>query len=273
MFLQLDTYIFDALKVPQSWGESSESEYAQIPIIAGKPVVQRVGEKLQEVELSIELRWDFCVPEDEIAALQVLRRNGTVCYLTTGSGVNLGRYVITSIQRNNTMMAADGMVYVLQAVIKLLEYNTTGVTTSLSGKAYTSNTPPQQTASAPLSSLPGTIVTDVSAGITLSAEVLTRSTSTPNYGRLSEVCSQAVASFAAANAKVSTTKKVIYRAVALKSSLVAVQNALLSVQAACTQKNYQTLMSANTNLEQAVYFLKGASCPVAAFIASREGGS
>lgn len=273
MFLQLGDYIFEGIKLPQSWAGSFATNYAQIPIIDGKPVVQKTGEKLIEFDITAEFRDEFCTPADEVEALQLYRINGNVLQLTGGDGVNYGRYVITDISIVNVRASNDGYVSAIQASIKLLEYNTTATTVKQTGAALKSSAPVEETPLSPLVPLPAQISNNISSGIVKSNEINTRSnSSTLNYSRISSLAAEAVNAFDAANTQVESTEKVIYRAIALQNSLTSAKNAAQAVKTASDIQNFTDLMTANDNLSISVYHLKGAAAPVAAFVGSREGG-
>jgi len=273
MFLQLGDYIFEGIKLPQSWSGSFETNYSQLPIIGGKPVIQKTGEKLIEYDLSIEFRDEFCNPESEIEALQLYRKNGNVLQLTGGDGTNYGRFVITSLSRTNVRASDNGYISAIAASIKLLEYNTTATTIKEEGAALKSQTPVEEVPVAPMKSIAASLQNDINTGIIKSKEVSARSKATTvNYNRITELANEAVAAYDAANAKVVSTEKVIYRAIYLQSSLTSCKNAAIAVKDASDIHDFVSLMSANDDLTLAVNHLKGASVPVATFIGSREGG-
>jgi phage protein U len=273
MFLQLGDYIFEGIKLPQSWNSNYSTNYAQIPIIDGKPVVQRTGEKLVEVELSAQFRDEFCNPSSEVEALQIYRRNGNVLQLTSGEGVNFGRYVITDISITNSVATNTGYVSVINATIKLLEYNTTQTTVKVEGEALKSKNPVIEEPTAPMVPLSGLIQADIKEGIVKSNEVAAQSKKTTvDYDKISTLADEAVTAFDAANAKVQQTKKIIYRALNLQNTLTSAKEAANLVKQASDIHDLNSLLTANTLLEGSVYELKGAAVPVATLIGSREGG-
>ena len=274
MFLQLGDYIFDGIKLPAAWSGTFETQYSQIPIIGGKPVVQMTGLKLTEFEILAEFRDEFCTPADEVSALQLYRINGNVLQLTGGDGTNYGKFIITKIGIVNERAYPGGIISAIQASISLLEYNATAVTASSSAAALASSNPVTQDPVTPMVPLSGEISSNISCGIVASREVITRSSSTGiNYARISSLAASAVQAFDTANAQVGKTKSIIYRAIALQGSLTAASNAAKAVKTAGSARSFTSLMSANVSLEQAVYFLKGAAAPVAAFIGTKQGGS
>lgn len=274
MLLQFGDYVFQGLKLPQSWDIGFETVYAQIPIIGGKPVVQKTGEKLVEQVLTVLFSDEFCNPARELEALQLYRRNGNVHYLTGGDGQNYGRYVITEIsQVNERANDSTGYISAISAVIKLMEYNTTASTVKPEGVALASNkiTPvvPKpaslfQAADLQLALTAGK--TDVKNVGSLAKSL------TVNYNKIVSLCTSAKAAFTSANAKVQQTKKIIDRATDLQLAIQNTSNAIEDVKAAAQIENLDDLLAANTVLERAMYNMDAAGAPVAAFIGSREAG-
>lgn len=274
MFLQLGDYSFESIKLPQSWNESTETSYVEIPIINGKPVLQRTGEKLIEHDIIVELRDEFCKPEQDYNALQIYRRNGTILQVTSGNGINFGRYVITTISKTVLRASDNGYVSAMQLAIHLKEYNTTKTTTEQTGAALKNNSPVEEQPLKPLKSLPISLSNDIDTGVIKSSEISNsaKKTSNPNYQKISSLATDAVNAFDSANTKIVQTEKIVYRAVALRNSVTACKDAANAVKVASDIHDYASLMSANDNLEVSVNFLKGAAAPVAAFVGSREGG-
>jgi phage protein U len=274
MFLQLGEYKFEGIKLPQSWNNTYATNYAQIPIIDGKPVVQKTGEKLVEIELTAEFRDEFCVPTDEVEALQLYRRNGNVLQLTGGDGINYGKYIITDISVINTRASDNGYVSAIQTNIKLLEYNTTKTTVLVTGEALKSSDPIEEEAEEPMVSLPLSASIDIQTGISKANEIKNRANALQvNYAKISNLATEGLNAFNSAYAKIENTKKIIYRAINLQNTIRSTANAIQSVKSAADIHDMNSLLSANTELGSSVYDLKGASAPLNAFIGSREGGS
>lgn len=274
MFLQLGTYKFDGIKLPQNWGGSFATNYAQIPIINGKPVVQKIGEKLVEFDITAFFSDEFCTPTSEVDALQLLRRNGTICQLTGGDGVNYGRYVITEISVTNTRAFSDGYVSQITASIKLLEYNTTDTTIKQTGKALSNQKPVPETPIAPLIPKSASINNDIKAGTLKSNQIDAESKkSTINYKRIVQLSDRAVADYNSANTKVQNTVKIISRASTLRSNLAQSVSTLGEIKTAAQNTDPSALYTANSAMSNNIYNLKGASAPVAAFMGSKEGGN
>jgi len=274
MLLQFGDYVFEGLKLPKSWDISFATVYAQIPIIGGKPIVQKTGENLVEHTLFVLFSDEFCNPTKELEALQLYRRNGNVHYLTGGDGQNYGRYVITEIsQVNERANDSTGYISAISASIKLLEYNTTASTVKPEGIALTSSN------LTPIVPKPASLfqaadlqlaLTEGKTGVKNIGSLAKRAT--VKYNRIVSLCTSAKEAFTSANAKVQQTKKIIERATELPLAIQNANNALEDVKAAAQIENLNDLLAANTVLERAMYNMDAAGAPVAAFIGSREAG-
>lgn len=274
MLFQLGDYVFEGLKLPQSWGISFATNYAQIPIIGGKAIVQKLGEKLVEHDLAILFSDEFCNPTDEINALHKYRRNGNILQLTGGDGQNYGRYVITEIsQVNERAIDATGYISAISASIKLLEYNSTSTTAVNEGIALRSkNLKPIAPKTATLfqaANLQKDITKGLQAANTITSDA---KKTTLKFAKISRMCTDAKAFLVSANNKVQETKKIRDRVTSLPEYLQAAGNALEDVKAAASIHNVDDLLAANTVLERAMYNVTGASAPVAGFIGSKEAG-
>lgn len=274
MLFQLGDYVFEGLKLPQTWGLSFATNYAQIPIIQGKPIVQKTGEKLVEQEFVILFSDEFCNPTDELNALQKYRRNGNVLPLSGGDGQNYGRYVITEIsQINERANDSTGYISAISATIKLLEYNSTNTTAVNEGAALRSQNLKPVLPKTPTLFQSADLQVDMTRGLQTSQNISSNAKqSSIKFAHISKMCTDGKAYFDSANAKVQVTKKIIERAVNLPEALQIASNALADVKAAADIQDAGELLAANTVLERAMYNISSASAPVVAFIASREAG-
>jgi len=298
MFLQLGTYKFEGIKLPQSWNRSRETLYGQIAIIGSKPVVQNVGEKLEEIELGIFLSSEFCTPKSEMEALHSIRTRGVVSNLVDGTGKNYGKFVITSIQEDIVNALPDGYITDISATLRLLEYNTTESLVKQTGKAFVNSNP---VATLPLTVIKTPmvlIVTSIKHGTDISKQISTQiakgQMSAGKLNRLQQSAQSAIDNFNVATSKIDNARKMIQRGstqvhMALNQATGTLTNIKIlasRIQIATEQINsipgailgadslqdYADLMNNGELLSSGVYALNIASTPFAAVIGSREGG-
>ena len=275
MFLQLGKYKFEGIKLPQSWNSNYETTYGEIPIISRKPTLQKVGEKLIEIELTAFFSQDFCTPKDEITKLNDSRILGEVLQLTDGTGLNIGKYVITTFQVVNQNVLENGYVTGASVSIKLQEYNSNEIINAIEGNSYNAAS---ETPITPLSSPAQSIENDLKEAKKNTNKIKTTVSNATSLteGKYKEVSSQASTakdSFDKANSKVEETNKIIYRAQDLQTTIDDCKSALTEIQNAADIKNFNDLLLANDKLTIASKNLEGANAPVTAFIATREGGN
>lgn len=104
-----------------SYDDSKEMTYAQIPLAAGKPTLQRTGEKLNEIDLVIVFKDAFCVPEDEYKKLDKKRVLGEICAFIWGTGEIEGDFVIGPLSKTMDELGAGGQWKTITCTLKLIE--------------------------------------------------------------------------------------------------------------------------------------------------------
>ncbi|MDZ4379175.1 MAG: phage tail protein [Xanthomonadaceae bacterium] len=121
MYALLGTIQFDVLAIIQGMESYSASEYAEHPLIAGKPRLQYVGEGLQEIRWTLAWHTAFCDPAAELRAMQDARLAHQAMALVMGSGEHLGWWVLIGLDVTRTHTADDGTVISAEAQVTLRE--------------------------------------------------------------------------------------------------------------------------------------------------------
>jgi len=122
MLAQLGDIQFEGLNTPQSWSEAHAVQYGEVPHIGGKSSLQMTGEDLVKIDLNVRLSTDFCDPSETIEKLKTAQRMGEVLPFITGTGVLVGRYVITSVDVDVKRTGANGELKSATLSIALTEY-------------------------------------------------------------------------------------------------------------------------------------------------------
>jgi phage protein U len=115
MYASLGAIRFQGLKGFDKFDSSASANYAEHARIRNKPGLQRVGQNLETIDISIQFHRQFCTPEDEIRALTNARVSGEIMPLVLGSGVYLGDFVITSM--NQSIKQTDGQGNIVHVVV------------------------------------------------------------------------------------------------------------------------------------------------------------
>lgn len=122
MYANLGGILFDGLKGFSSFADSRATNYAEINRVNRKPTLQRTGERLQEIDISILLHADFSNVEADIQAFEDIRESGNSVALVLGNGAVLGDFVIVSINKQTQKTDGLGNIIYLTAEIKLKEF-------------------------------------------------------------------------------------------------------------------------------------------------------
>lgn len=112
---------FEGLTGFDSIRESRQATYAELALIGGKPRLQRTGDALIQIDVSISLHAAFSNPAESVAALEAYRFDGSVLPLYTGEGTVIGQFIIVSIESTVTQTSPTGTPLSIAAQISLKE--------------------------------------------------------------------------------------------------------------------------------------------------------
>ncbi len=121
MYYQLGDIRFEGQISPSALQEKRAANYAQHPRIASKATLQRLGDPLDEIDLSILFHSRFCSPEQERDRLLAAMASTDGLPLITGAGRSLGTFVITEIVGTTERADKDGDIIAIRLDVKLLE--------------------------------------------------------------------------------------------------------------------------------------------------------
>lgn len=122
MYAQLGTTIFDTLFSFDSFKKETETKYAEIPIVGGKPDLQRTSLTLDIIALSIKLHNSFCDPVLRYRELENYRINGDILPFLDGYGNLIGNFVIAKITETVEQTDGKGAVTCCTCEVELKEY-------------------------------------------------------------------------------------------------------------------------------------------------------
>ena len=270
MLLQLGTYKFEGLKLPESWSNSRETKYSEIPIIGGKPSIQKVGQSLDTIDLGISFSAEYCNPQDEMDSLNLSRTNGEVMQLVDGTGRNYGKFVITTISDTYSQCLSNGFPILIMATISLLEYNSQTVTKS-TGKALTSNSPVVQTQVTQVVTTQSDISNTIKEGSNTANEITIPDN--PSAGMLTKIKNAATSasqSFNSAVTKIQAVEKLVNRLSSLVTSLQTASADAQTLASYASSGNITDLAGAKSSLDSSVSLVNGNSSLLAGIIGSRE---
>jgi phage protein U len=113
---ELITY-FDGLDV--QFG----ADYAEHARVGGKPRLQWVGDKLDEVRIQLVFHSSYCDPEVEFVALHDAMRSREARQFVLGNGTYKGWFVITELNGTSRQTDAQGALVALDANVTLREFS------------------------------------------------------------------------------------------------------------------------------------------------------
>lgn len=273
MLLQFDTYSFEGVKLPDTWSGTKETRYSEIPIIARKPTLQRIGESLEELTIGILFSGEHCNPGKELESLDNLRKKAVVSNLVDGSGRNYGKFVITSIDYTPLQCLSNGVPILLSATISFLEYNSQRTVSEQKGIALSVNGPISGIKTPQIDSIPVSIHKDISKGVIQSQQIsIPDNPSVNTLDRIKDMATTAKKHFDSALTKIRETERLAIRTKQLQSSL---SNAIDSAETLATYAvngDITKLAGAKSALDSSATTAQSNGSIIAAIIGSREGG-
>ena len=122
MFAQLGEIKFDLITYFNGIEETNSYNYAEHPRINQKPMLQFLGENLQEQSIKLNFHTNFCTPELEIKKLKEAAKKATPLKFIKGNGEYIGVFVITEISSVTEQASKQGYINSIQIDLKLREY-------------------------------------------------------------------------------------------------------------------------------------------------------
>jgi len=117
MLLQLGNTIFQKTFAPDTITRADETTYAEHALISQKPRLQPTASNLEEIELPLKLRAEYCNVTQTILQLKNSKDTFEVLPLLMGNGRYLGDFVITKIEETQTVAFADGAA--IEAIVNI----------------------------------------------------------------------------------------------------------------------------------------------------------
>jgi phage protein U len=117
----LGAVAFDVLTGPSMMDESFSANFAEHPLIEGKPRLQWVGDNLNEVTWQLMFHAGFCTPTLELLKLRAAIAAHMPLPLVLMSGAHQGWFVPVSVDVTTRMTRHDGTVLWLEARLTMRE--------------------------------------------------------------------------------------------------------------------------------------------------------
>ena len=116
--------IFDRpAESPESESYNKAHTYVELKPATGKPILQRKGQGLMNLTVSMYFHADFCDPSDYINRLFALMDDGEVCPLFHDNGEFQGNFAILDISVRAEKRFPDGTLMAATVDVTLKEYS------------------------------------------------------------------------------------------------------------------------------------------------------
>jgi len=121
MYAQLGNIQFELLPF-QALDEKYAYSFAEHQVIEGKPLLQFIGDNLDEANISLRFHFTFCDPEAQFNLLKAEAARHEALPFLFASGKYLGRYIICEINKTTVMTADNGYPLCIEARLQLKEF-------------------------------------------------------------------------------------------------------------------------------------------------------
>lgn len=122
MFALLGDVQFDLITYFDGFESEFGADFAEHPLIEGKPRLQFIGDKLDEVRIQLAFHQYYCDPEAELVKLTKALGAHQAMALVLGNGDYKGWFVLTSVQATSKHTDKSGTLVALEAGITLREF-------------------------------------------------------------------------------------------------------------------------------------------------------
>lgn len=127
MVYQLGDISFSSQFAPSSMASRKATVFAELPLLEGKPVLQRIADELDNLAFDMVLHFDYCDVSTELNRLEEARQNTAALPLSAGSGEFFGNYVVKAYTVDRTLVSANGTTLMAKIGVVLCEFSDTQV--------------------------------------------------------------------------------------------------------------------------------------------------
>ena len=125
MVAVLGVYTFTLLKMVNAVNMRESVDFAEHQFIGKKSSLEFLGENLKEIDISVGFYQPYCVPLIEHQLLAFAMHERKVLPFVLGTGVYLGKYIITEMNTTAEIVGGRGQLDALECQIKLKEAGNT----------------------------------------------------------------------------------------------------------------------------------------------------
>lgn len=122
MFAVLGDIEFELITYWDGFEATFGVDYAEHARIGGKHGLQFVGDRLDEIQITLVFHQHYCVPDVELARLRTAMKAHQALALVFGNGDYRGWFVITDVTATSEQTDSTGNVLAVSATVSLREY-------------------------------------------------------------------------------------------------------------------------------------------------------
>lgn len=122
MFALLGDVQFDLITYFDGFESQFGADYAEHALMEGKPRLQWMADKLDEIRIQLSFHSQYCDPEQELLKLRQALTSHQAMALVLGNGDYKGWFVLTELQATSKQTDAAGTLIALEASITLREF-------------------------------------------------------------------------------------------------------------------------------------------------------
>lgn len=122
MFAVLGDIEFELITYWDGFEMTSGVDYAEHARIEGKPGLQFIGDRLDEIQIALVFHQHYCVPDTKLTRLRTAMKAHQALALVFGNGDYRGWFVITDITAVSEQTDSTGNVLAMNATVSLREY-------------------------------------------------------------------------------------------------------------------------------------------------------
>lgn len=122
MYAQLGDIRFDLITYWEGLNAAWRTQYVEHAVIEGKPILQWIGDNLEEITIKLQFHADFCVPKEELQRLKEAMLKHEALDFVFGNGEYKGKFVIEEITSEVIQTFKDSEIVAIEAELKLKEW-------------------------------------------------------------------------------------------------------------------------------------------------------
>lgn len=122
MFALLGDIQFDLITYFDGFESQFGADFAEHALIEGKPRLQWIGDKLDEIRIQLSFHTQFCDPERELLRLKTAKEARQAMAMVLGNGDYKGWFVLTDVSATSKQTDKAGTLLALEASLTLREY-------------------------------------------------------------------------------------------------------------------------------------------------------